>query len=404
MNILLICDEYPPGRHGGIGSAVHMLAHTYKKMGHNVVVAGFYAPGYGGEDYFDDDGVIVHRFRQKISSSFFKNADSLLVRAVSRLLNITGVFYWSIKMSMSTYGNVLNKLITDYKINIVEMPDYNDYIRFCKRPVYFPKLNAPIIVKLHGSMTYFNREAGVPTPDYIRKTEQSILNNAHAVVSVSKYTAEKSAEYLDYKRPIKILYNGIEVPTLPTINGEQGMVIFTGTLVAKKGIYQLIKAWNSVTEKIHNAQLHIYGKGEIEKLKALLSKKANNTVKFKGHVDRSKLLLELYKAEVAVFPSYAECFAISPMEAMVVGTAVIYSTRTSGPELISDGETGFLVDPDNVTELADRIVNLLTDDALRNKIGVKGKAHIENNFNIEHIANEHIQFYKKVIEQQGEQQ
>jgi glycogen synthase len=47
MNILFICDEYPPGRHGGIGTVVQLTARALVSQGHNVVVAGFYDWAYG---------------------------------------------------------------------------------------------------------------------------------------------------------------------------------------------------------------------------------------------------------------------------------------------------------------------------------------------------------------------
>ena len=98
-------------------------------------------------------------------------------------------------------------------------------------------------------------------------------------------------------------------------------------------------------EKVTDATLHVYGKGAIAKVKALLSQKAQSSVYFHGHVSREELMQQLKAAEVAVYPSYAECFALAPMEAMVAKTAVINSTRTSGPELVRNGIDGPLADP-----------------------------------------------------------
>ena len=63
MNILYLCDEYPPGQHGGIGTSVRSMARELVKQGHRVVVAGLYSPGYGGADEFVDNGVKVYRFQ-----------------------------------------------------------------------------------------------------------------------------------------------------------------------------------------------------------------------------------------------------------------------------------------------------------------------------------------------------
>lgn len=398
MNILLLCDEYPPGRHGGIGTVAHMLAHSYARMGHKVVVAGFYHRGYGQEDQFEDDGIKVFRFRQKFASPFFKIQDSVIVRAATRFFDVSGLFEWDIRTSLQEYGKFVNKLIADYDIDIIEMADYHDYMRFCKKPVYFPELNAPTVVKLHGSMTYFNSEAGVETPGQIQQMERAILNQADAVVSVSRYTAEKTAKYLQYDEPIGVLYNGIHLPELKHVPEKiKGTVVFTGSLVEKKGIYQLMKAWNKVVAVVPGAQLYVYGKGHVNKLEALLADEAKDSVHFQGHVHRDVLFRKLAEAQVAAFPSYAECFALAPMEAMAVGTAVMYTTRSSGPELIEDGVTGKLADPDDVDGISSILITLLTDEKLCSKLAENGKAFIFDKFNIEAIAKEHIQYYSKVI-------
>jgi glycogen synthase len=63
MTILFICNEYPPGKSGGIGSMTRVLARAMVKAGHQVLVAGLYAHGYGQKDYEEDQGVKVWRRR-----------------------------------------------------------------------------------------------------------------------------------------------------------------------------------------------------------------------------------------------------------------------------------------------------------------------------------------------------
>lgn len=394
----MICDEYPPGRHGGIGTAVQAQARAMVASGHTVIVAGYYHRGYGGEDVFEDNGVKVFRFRQRSASEFFSRHESVIVRTVTRAFTASRIFHWDIAVSIKEYGKQLNRLIEEYKIDIVEMPDYHDYMRFCYKPVHFPEMNAPYVVKLNGSMTYFNAEAGKGTPAHITVMEKRILDMADAVAAVSRYTADLSAKVLDYKKEIKIIHNGIHMPELAAdIKKESGKVIFTGSLVEKKGIYQLMKAWNLVANKIPSARLYVYGKGGVQDAKDLLNNA--DTVSFKGHADRAVLNKELATAEVAVFPSYAECFALAPMEAMACKTAVVYSTRTSGPELINDGVNGVLIDPDDVAALAEAIIKLLTDKALNNKLATAAHQHISNNLEIAKIAEQNIEFYISVLKQ-----
>ncbi len=312
-------------------------------------------------------------------------------------MTITGVFQRDIISSLKRYHVFLEEIIKRYDIDIVEMPDYQDYIRFCNKYVAFPRLSVPVVLRFNGCHTYFAREANVEVPDHVYQMEHDLLQQANAVASASKYTADKTALYLNYEKNIEILYNAVDVAPQPPVAKENGMVIFTGTLIKKKGIYQLMQAWNIVNEQLPHARLHIYGKGPIDKMQKLLNEQAVNTVFFKGHVSKQLLNEQLAMAELAVFPSYAECFALAPMEAMVCGTTVLYSTRTSGPELIDDGENGVLVDPDDIKTMADKIILLLTNKDMNKQLAEKGKDTILKHFDIKAAIPRHIAYYEKII-------
>lgn len=398
MNILYICDEYPPGRHGGIGTSVQLLAREMAAMGHTVVVAGFYDWGYGESDVFEDEGVKVYRFRRRFSAPWMGNLQNIAVKTVRKLLNISGLLEWDIKNSIKKYERFLRKLIADHKIDIAEIPDWQDYMRFCKTPVYFPQLPVPTLIKMNGSQTYFLREAGKEVPNYIYKVDHHLLVNATAVSGVSRYTAEKSAIYLDYHKPMGILHNGIAMPRIKgNVQKLQNRVIYTGSFLEKKGVFQLARAWNLVHEKLPQAELWMFGKGPVDEIKAELSAGAGKTVHINGHVSREELFRYLSESTVAIFPSYAECFALAPMEAMACGTAVIYSQRTSGPELVEHGVSGLLIDPDNITDIADNIIYLLTNSEACERLAQRGRKDVMEKFGIHIIAQKNLECYKRLI-------
>jgi glycosyltransferase involved in cell wall biosynthesis len=405
VNILYLCDEYPPGRHGGIGTLVQLLARQMVKTGHKVIVAGLYMPGYGEADEFEDEGVKVYRFRGMFDGRWFQNQDALPVRIINKILKLSGLMQWGIKRSLAAYREKLEQIITENKIDIIEMPDYNDYVRFCLSYVPFPKLSVPVVVKLNGSNTYFAREAGKQVPAHILQMEQDILKQATAVSSASQYTAIKTAEYLSYHNKIEVLYNGIDT-NIPQkeITRNPKQVIFTGSLVQKKGIYQLAKAWNIVNKTMPNARLIIAGKGPQQKVKALLSKEAITSVSFTGHVDKEGLYNHLFASAISVFPSYAEAFALAPLEAMACGTAVINTNRASGPELINDKINGLLINPDDINQIAEAILFLLQNPEACQTIAQKGNEKVRELFDIAKIAEENLKFYSSVIESKSKSQ
>lgn len=398
MNILYLCDEYPPGRHGGIGTSVQLLARQMAKLGHRVVVAGLYGPGYGGENEFDDGGVKVYRYRRGYNFDFLGDEVSLASRIAMRFLKDSGLLQRDIKKGLVVYQNQLEDIIKKYNIDIVEIPDYSDYIRFCKSVVVFPQLSVPITVKMHGAITYFKNETNQPVPAHILKMEQAILNQAAAVSSVSKYTADKSALYLSYPKKITVLYNGIDTD-IPAVNftGKPKQVIFTGSLVEKKGIYQLAKAWNIVNKAIPDACLLVLGKGSQQKVRTYLNADAKSSVIFKGHITTEELYTHLKESVISVFPSYAEAFALAPLEAIVCGTAVINSNRTSGPELIEHEMNGLLVNPDDVEQIASSIIYLLSNPDVCTQLAKKGNECVRERFEISRIAAQNLTFYQEVL-------
>lgn len=398
MNILYLCDEYPPGPHGGIGTSVQLLARQMVKLGHTAVVVGFYSPGYGGSEQFEDEGVQVYRFFRKIDTHRLEQNRNLPARAYNWFLKRSGVVQVDIEKGLAGYQQHLNRLIQEYQIDIVEMPDYHDYMRFCRSYVPFPSLPVKYVVKMNGSMSYFARETGAKSAPYILQMEHDIIDHAAAVAGVSQYIAQKSAEYFDYCRPIAILPNGIDANAAPSNHPyNQMQVIFTGSLVAKKGIYQLAKAWNLVTATVPDASLLILGKGQQQKVRGYLNSGVQKTVTFKGHVDREELYHCLQTSAIAVFPSYAEAFALAPLEAMACGTAVINSNRTSGPELIKHETDGLLIDPDDIESIAKAITRLLIDEHLRNRLAGAGQKHVKSKFDIRGIAGQNIRFYQQVL-------
>jgi glycosyltransferase involved in cell wall biosynthesis len=178
---------------------------------------------------------------------------------------------------------------------------------------------------------------------------------------------------------------------------QKQMVVFTGSLLEKKGIFSLVKAWNLVYKEKPEAQLYIFGKGEVYDLKALLNENALKSVCFMGHTPRDVIYDYLLKATLAIFPSYSETFGFCAVEAMSVGCPTIYTKRSCGPEIVRENVDGLLVDPDDIEEIAEKIIKLIDDKVLRHKFSIQGRKSVIERFNIEKSAKEHIKFYQNII-------
>jgi len=332
MRIAFVCSEYPPAQHGGIGTMVQMLARKLTACGHGVRVLGYQTNGAGLAARESDQGVDVTR----------------IPVAPGRLLSLR---------ARREIHRVLQRWTAGGEVDVVEVPDYQGWAA-----AWWP-MRAPIVVRYHGSSSYFARELdqSLKYPDYW--VERASLRRAEFHCSVSRYTADRTARVFDYTPDsCEVIYNPIEATADSTVRPRRRPaenVVFSGTLASKKGVVELLQAWPAVMARNPHAKLHLYGKdGKAPgggSMQAYLSRIAGEgfgrTVFFHGHVTRDEVLAATANAAVAVYPSFAEAFAFAPLEAMASACPTIYSKRGSGPELIRDGKDGILIDPSKPADI-----------------------------------------------------
>lgn len=397
MNILLFCDEYPPGPHGGIGTAVQTLARELVRQGHGAWVAGLYDYGYGGADYEEDHGVHVYRLRKKSEQLGITLRYTFYDKVVRRLLSLTGQLEKEVAEGLERLRILVEKLTVDHQIQIAETPEHQHYTRQVKKPVFFPEIKVPLVARLHGGNVYLGAELSRPVGPAALAIEKNLLSRAAAISSVSRYAAGKTLSLLGLEKEVRVIPNGIEVaPWIGFEKKDPQQVMFTGSLQAGKGVFQLMDAWNQVHEAFPAATLHLYGKGDTAVLRARLQPAALQTVFFYGHQPKEVLAAALSTAAIGVFPSFAETFGLAPAEAMSSGVATIFTQRTSGPELIDSGKNGLLIDPTRPSAIADAILQLLRDKSLREGLARSGYEKIASRYAIEGIAAQHVRFYNAV--------
>jgi glycosyltransferase involved in cell wall biosynthesis len=263
-------------------------------------------------------------------------------------------------------------------------------------------------VRLNGSATYFAAEMRQRVDRILHFLESATLRRADFYCSASRYTAERTQQCFGLRREADaILYNPVEsLPAIESTPRFRARVVFSGTLTEKKGVLPLFQAWSQVSKAFPDAELHVYGKdgrtagGQSmrEYLAAQLEGPAQQGVRFFGHVTRETLLAALQQARAAVFPSFAEAFAIAPLEAMACGCPTIYSQRGSGPELMHDGHDGLLIDPAHPEEIAQAIGRLLADDHLAQQLGAAGRRRVDEDFSMAASLPRNEAFYRQCID------
>ena len=148
----------------------------------------------------------------------------------------------------------------------------------------------------------------------------------------------------------------------PTSN-ETPRILFLGRLDYEKHIHNLLKAVAMLPKKL-NTQVEIVGDGgERKHLEDLaLELGIAKQVKFLGHITEEELPKAYERATVFAMPSIAELQSIATMEAMASGRPVVAATAMALPHLVHDGDNGYLFEPDNVQEFAEKLKKILTAD------------------------------------------
>ena len=177
---------------------------------------------------------------------------------------------------------------------------------------------------------------------------------------------QKAAEYLEANtsvRNVLAISCGIDAHNYtPNMQPRtDNLIVFLGRMVEEKQIDKLIRAFAKLDPAL-DAKLEIVGGGDQEgKLKALASSLGVSAkVKFTGYVDEAYLRNALTRATVFAMPSIAELQSISTMEAMASGLPIVAANAMALPHLVHDGENGFLFEPGNVDEIAEKLTTVLT--------------------------------------------
>jgi phosphatidylinositol alpha-1,6-mannosyltransferase len=172
-----------------------------------------------------------------------------------------------------------------------------------------------------------------------------------------------------------------------------------------KGHDRLIACWRSVVERIPEAQLVVVGTGEDLPHFREESRKAGcqDSVLFTGWVNEATLHAIYESVAVYAMPSDGEGFGLVFLEAMKHRLPCIASTTDASREVVVDGETGFLVNPADRARLTERLIRLLNDASLRERMGEAGYARLLDCYSFEHFRTNFTRAISPLIKAAGNQ-
>lgn len=232
------------------------------------------------------------------------------------------------------------------------------------------------------------------------------------VICVSRGVRSKAleAEGLLEQRAV-VVRNGIAVPpSYPWraetqalraelgLHGNEKVVGMVANLNRPvKGVGYFVEAMPLIAARVPQVHFLIVGEGRerAEHEARVEELKISNRVTFTGY--RSDVMRFYPIMDVSVLTSLSEGLSITMLESMSFGIPVV-ATRVGGnPELVQDGETGFLVPPADPESFARAVIQILTDESLREKMGRQGRMLVESEFSIERVAGQYQRVYKEVL-------
>jgi glycosyltransferase involved in cell wall biosynthesis len=255
----------------------------------------------------------------------------------------------------------------------------------------------------------------------VRLVEGYIMKIADTVIALNKTMQKALTEKAKVDpRKMVIVPNGVDTEFFrPGLKSEQilskygleeqSYILFVGRVSPEKGIHILLRAFKQIVNDIpkdfklvvvgplasafNSAQISSYAKAVMRYAKEGLGER----VVFTGAIDRNSLRILYSSAYCFILPSLAEAFPMVLLEAMASGTPPIGSTTGGIQDVIIDGVNGLLFRKGDWEDLASKLLMLIADKNLRDKLATSARKHAEKYYSWFSIASSLSMVYKRLI-------
>ena len=379
MHIAFLTPEYPHDRvahAAGIGTSIKNLVVALAKK---KITVSVFVYGQQEDAVFAEDEITIHLIK-------------------NRKFKFMG-WYWHRKYLQ----NYINAQILSKKIDVIEAPDWTGITAFMH-------LKVPLVIRFHGSDTYFCHLEKRHQKAKNFWFEKCAVQKAKAFIAPTNYSGAVSKQLFGIKgKVIQTIHYGVALDQFQNKNPEifeNGLILYIGTIIRKKGVFELPEILKKVSIQHPKARLILIG-GDSTDIQTgssstwrLLEQEFDTAdfakVTFLGKIPYQQVQEYIKKAHLCVFPSFAETLGMVTIESMALQKPVVNTNIGWAQELIVDGESGFLVHPQNHSVYANRIVTLLKDPNLCLTMGKNARKRVEDVFDIEKIAQKNIVFYQSL--------
>ncbi|MBT7300703.1 MAG: glycosyltransferase family 4 protein [Victivallales bacterium] len=381
MRIAIVCGIYPPEGGGGIETYTRDLTEALAKAGHAPVIL---SRTEGEERCEEVDGVTVRRYR---------------MRELPKGERFLPGICWSRFLARE-----IDRLHREQPFDVVEFPNWEGVgYWYARRP---PTRRLPVITRLHTPFLecleleparknhmgakftcWLERRAVLAADRLICSTR------AHAGMMAKVYGFDPAQVHVI---PLGTMLPGDEaIAAIPPPAADAPVrVLYVGRLEMRKGTVTLLDAVPGVVSEFPNVEFLIAGKDRPEGpggqyfadyFRTAYGSFAKH-VKFLGFVPEDELRRLYQQCDVFAVPSNYESFGLVFLEAMAWGKPVIGCRAGGMPEVIADGETGFLAEPGDVSGLGTMLARLCGDRDLRARLGAAARRRAVEHFDRARMA------------------
>lgn len=252
----------------------------------------------------------------------------------------------------------------------------------------------PVIVTQHGLLE----------PEDRLSVAFELLQSADAITAVSDAVRKSALTFAGPRLACTVIPNGMLVPEdiVRTDSGQRpGTLLCIGRLEKQKGFDVAIAALAKVRAQGIDAALTLIGQGGARKqLQAMaVACGIGDHVKFLGVLDRRRTLEALAGCTALLVPSRThEGFSLVAAEAAFIGIPCVASRIGGLPEVVEDGVTGLIVQPDDPHALASAVAELLRDPDRAQVLAINARIRARQRFNIETCADRYLTLYNQLAD------
>lgn len=245
---------------------------------------------------------------------------------------------------------------------------------------------------------YHIRFGRVPQIAFAKKIEwrlmARVMLRANKVVTIDKATKEAVNKYLPAANVdlIPNCFNFEDLPLVSTSIHTLQTALFIGWVIPTKGIAELIEVWAQL--KPPGWRLQIVGPGDTAYCNRLIQQYSPDGVEFLGELPHPQAMELLATCNLFVLPSYTEGFPNVILEAMALGKAIVATEVGAIPEMLNNN-CGLLIQPKDVKSLANSLLKLIKDAALRTELGTRARKRAITNYSIDQVFSRYMLLWRQ---------